>query len=221
MVDVGDKAKTERVAVATARLRMLPATRERILAGKVEKGDVLAAARLAGIMAAKRTPDFVPLCHPIALAGVEVTLTPEEAGLSVRARVKTVDRTGVEMEALTAACAAALTVYDMCKSVDRGMVLEAVQLEHKAGGRSGTWNRDAEGPGETTAPRARTGKRKGGAEGARPAAKKRGGTAEGTRPAPASSASGGRRGKRPGEAEGLREALVTVVTAGKRAKRGG
>ncbi|WP_375757466.1 cyclic pyranopterin monophosphate synthase MoaC [Corallococcus exercitus] len=142
MVDVGDKPKTDRVAVATARLRMLPATRERILAGQVEKGDVLAAARLAGIMAAKRTPDFVPLCHPIALAGVDVTLAPVDEGLEIRARVKTVDRTGVEMEALTAACAAALTVYDMCKSVDRGMVIEAVQLDHKSGGRSGTWDRE-------------------------------------------------------------------------------
>ncbi len=141
MVDVGGKRKTERVAVATARLHMLPATLERIQQGKVEKGDVLAAARLAGIMAAKRTPDVVPLCHPIALSGVEVTLAPFEAGLEVRAEVRTVDRTGVEMEALTAACAAALTVYDMCKSVDRGMVIEQVQLEHKSGGRSGTWNR--------------------------------------------------------------------------------
>jgi len=141
MVDVGGKRKTDRVAVATARLHMLPATLKRIQEGKVEKGDVLAAARLAGIMAAKRTPDVVPLCHPIALSGVEVTLAPFEAGLEVRAEVRTVDRTGVEMEALTAACAAALTVYDMCKSVDRGMVIERVQLEHKAGGRSGTWNR--------------------------------------------------------------------------------
>ncbi|WP_223755599.1 cyclic pyranopterin monophosphate synthase MoaC [Myxococcus sp. RHSTA-1-4] len=177
MVDVGAKPKTERVAVATARLRMLPATRERILAGKVEKGDVLAAARLAGIMAAKRTPDFVPLCHPIALSGVEVTLTPEEEGLSVRVQVKTVDRTGVEMEALTAACAAALTVYDMCKSVDRGMVLEAVQLEHKAGGRSGTWHREAEGARKAEARPARGGKRGGGA-------------------APATVARGGKRAKR-------------------------
>ncbi|MCP3167566.1 cyclic pyranopterin monophosphate synthase MoaC [Myxococcus qinghaiensis] len=143
MVDVGAKPKTERVAVATGLLRMLPATRERILAGKVEKGDVLAAARLAGIMAAKRTPDFIPLCHPIALSGVEVTLEPVKEGLSVRVTVRTVDRTGVEMEALTSACAAALTVYDMCKSVDRGMVLEAVQLEHKSGGRSGTWERES------------------------------------------------------------------------------
>ena len=142
MVDVGGKEKTERVAVATALLRMLPATLERILQGKVEKGDVLAAARLAGVMAAKRTPDLVPLCHPIALSGVEVHLTPVEGGLEIRATVRTVDRTGVEMEALTSACAAALTVYDMCKSVDRGMVMERVQLDHKSGGRSGTWDRE-------------------------------------------------------------------------------
>ncbi|WNG49580.1 cyclic pyranopterin monophosphate synthase MoaC [Archangium minus] len=144
MVDVGGKEKTERVAVATARLRMLPATLERILQGKVEKGDVLAAARLAGVMAAKRTPDIVPLCHPIALSGVEVHLQPLEDALEIRVTVRTVDRTGVEMEALTAACASALTVYDMCKSVDRGMVMENVQLDHKSGGRSGTWDRASE-----------------------------------------------------------------------------
>jgi cyclic pyranopterin monophosphate synthase len=141
MVDVGGKRKTDRVAVATSRLRMLPETLALIQQGKVGKGDVIAAARLAGIMAAKRTPDIVPLCHPIALSGVEVTLAPFEAGLEIRVAVRTMDRTGVEMEALTAACAAALTVYDMCKSVDRGMVIEQVQLEHKSGGRSGTWNR--------------------------------------------------------------------------------
>jgi cyclic pyranopterin monophosphate synthase len=141
MVDVGGKEKTERVAVATARLRMLPATLRRIRAGQVEKGDVLAAARLAGVMAAKRTPDLIPLCHPIALSGVEVELKLAKGALEVRVTVRTVDRTGVEMEALTAACASALTVYDMCKSMDRGMVLEAVQLEHKAGGRSGVWDR--------------------------------------------------------------------------------
>ncbi len=144
MVDVGEKEKTTRVAVATGRLRMLPATLERILQGQVEKGDVLAAARLAGIMAVKRTPDIVPLCHPIAISGVEVTLTPEEGALVVRVEVRTVERTGVEMEALTAACAACLTVYDMTKSVDRGMVIEQVQLEHKSGGRSGSWDRSAE-----------------------------------------------------------------------------
>jgi cyclic pyranopterin phosphate synthase len=141
MVDVGGKEKTERVAVASAFLRMLPATLERIRQGQVEKGDVLAAARLAGVMAAKRTPDVIPLCHPIALSGVEVETRLEAEGLALRVTVRTVDRTGVEMEALMAASAAALTVYDMCKSVDRGMVMERVQLEHKSGGRSGTWDR--------------------------------------------------------------------------------
>ena len=143
MVDVGAKERTERVAVATARLRMQPATVTRIREGKVEKGDVLAAARLAGVMATKRTPDLIPLCHPIALTGVTVEVTLDEGGAAVRAEVKTLDRTGVEMVALTAAATAALTIYDMVKSVDRGMVIESLQLEHKAGGRTGTWNRDA------------------------------------------------------------------------------
>jgi cyclic pyranopterin monophosphate synthase len=141
MVDVGGKPKTERVAVATARVRMKAATVRRIVQGKLEKGDVLAAAQLAGVMAAKRTPDLVPLCHPISLSGVEVEVWTRGAGVDVRTEVKTVDRTGVEMEALTAAAAAALTVYDMCKSIDRGMVVESLQLEHKSGGRSGTWER--------------------------------------------------------------------------------
>ncbi len=141
MIDVGGKDKTERVAVAVARVRMLPATMKRIVQGKVEKGDVLAAARLAGIMAAKRTPDVIPLCHPIALTSVEVTLAFKKGALEVTSTVKTVDRTGVEMEALTAACASALTVYDMLKSVDRGMVIEEVGLLEKRGGRSGTWTR--------------------------------------------------------------------------------
>jgi len=141
MVDVSGKERTERVAIATARLRMQPATVERIRSGKVEKGDVLAAARLAGVMAAKRTPDLIPLCHPIALAGVTVEVTLDDGGASIRTEVKTLDRTGVEMEALTAAMAAALTIYDMVKSVDRGMVIESVQLEHKSGGRTGTWER--------------------------------------------------------------------------------
>jgi cyclic pyranopterin monophosphate synthase len=141
MVDVSGKERTERVAIATARLRMQPATVERIRSGKVEKGDVLAAARLAGVMAAKRTPDLIPLCHPIALAGVTVEVTLDDQGAAIRAEVKTLDRTGVEMEALTAASAAALTIYDMVKSVDRGMVIESVQLEHKSGGRTGTWER--------------------------------------------------------------------------------
>ena len=145
MVDVGGKERTERVAVATARLRMQPATVARIREGRVEKGDVLAAARLAGVMATKRTPDLIPLCHPIALTGVTVEVTLDDEGAAVRAEVKTLDRTGVEMEALTAAATAALTIYDMVKSVDRGMVIESLQLEHKAGGRTGTWNRGSAG----------------------------------------------------------------------------
>ena len=145
MVDVGAKERTERVAVATARLRMQPATVARIREGRVEKGDVVAAARLAGVMATKRTPDLIPLCHPIALTGVTVEVTLDDGGAAVRVEVKTLDRTGVEMEALTAAATAALTIYDMVKSVDRGMVVEALQLEHKAGGRTGTWDRGSVG----------------------------------------------------------------------------
>jgi cyclic pyranopterin phosphate synthase len=141
MVDVGGKERTERVALATARLRMQARTVRRIREGRMEKGDVLAAARLAGVMAAKRTPDLIPLCHPIALTGVDVEATTHRDWVGIRVQVRTVDRTGVEMEALTGAAAAALTIYDMCKSIDRGMVLESLQLEHKSGGRSGTWNR--------------------------------------------------------------------------------
>ena len=141
MVDVGGKQKTERSAVATGRVRMGAEALEKIRKGKVEKGDVIAAARLAGVMATKRTPDLIPLCHPISLSAVEVEVKPVVVGVEIRATVKTVDRTGVEMEALTAVCAAALTVYDMLKSTDRGMVIEAVQLDHKAGGRSGVWTR--------------------------------------------------------------------------------
>lgn len=141
MVDVGSKDKTERVAVATGFVRMSAEALEKICTGRVEKGDVLAAARLAGIMAAKKTPDLIPLCHPIGLSGVEVEAVPVEGGVELRATVKTVDRTGVEMEALAAVSAAALTVYDMLKATDRGMVIEAVQLQYKSGGRSGEWTR--------------------------------------------------------------------------------
>ncbi len=139
MVDVGSKEKTERVAVAQGRLRMLPATVERIREGRVEKGDVLAAARLAGIMAVKRTPDLIPLCHPISISAATVEVTLGDGAVELRAEVKSVERTGVEMEALTAVCAAGLTVYDMLKSVDRGMHLEDVRLTHKSGGKSGTF----------------------------------------------------------------------------------
>jgi cyclic pyranopterin phosphate synthase len=141
MVDVGGKERTERVAVASGRVRMEEATVARIRSGNVEKGDVLAAAKLAAIMGAKRTPDLVPLCHPIGLSGVSVTLELEPTAVRIEATVKTVERTGVEMEALTAVTAAALTVYDMLKSQDRGMVIETVQLESKSGGRSGAWAR--------------------------------------------------------------------------------
>jgi cyclic pyranopterin phosphate synthase len=143
MLDVGSKAKTERVAVAEGHVKMSAEALERIRRGTVEKGDVIAAARLAGIMAAKHTPDIIPLCHPIGLSSVEVEVTPKPHGVDIEARVKTVERTGVEMEALAAVSAAALTVYDMLKSVDRGMLIEGVQLLHKSGGRSGTWNRAA------------------------------------------------------------------------------
>ncbi len=139
MIDVGGKPPTERVAVARALLVMSKATRARVAAGEVEKGDVLAAARLAGVMAAKRTPDLIPLCHPIALSAVEMEVRLTARGLEALATVRTVDRTGVEMEALTAAAAACLTAYDMLKRYQRGMVLERVELLEKRGGRTGTW----------------------------------------------------------------------------------
>jgi cyclic pyranopterin phosphate synthase len=143
MIDVGEKPKTERVAVARGFVAMAPATLARIRRGDVEKGDVLAAARLAGIMAAKRTPDLVPLCHPIALSGVEVEATPRRGGVELVATVRTVDRTGVEMEALAAVSAGCLTVYDMLKRYERGMRIEAVELLQKSGGRTGDWRRPA------------------------------------------------------------------------------
>lgn len=148
MVDVGAKDRTERIAIATARVRMSAAALRRIRAGKVEKGDVLAAAKLAAVMAAKRTPDIVPLCHPISLTSSQAQVKPGKSGVEIRVEVKTVERTGVEMEALMGASAAALTVYDMLKSVDRGMVIEQVRLEHKSGGRSGTWSRGGVGRGK-------------------------------------------------------------------------
>ena len=139
MIDVGSKPPTERVAVARARLRMSRATRARVAAGQVEKGDVLAAARLAGVLAAKKTPDLIPLCHPIALSAVEMDVRLTRSGVEAVATVHTVDRTGVEMEALTAATTACLTAYDMLKRYQQGMVLERVELLEKRGGRTGTW----------------------------------------------------------------------------------
>jgi cyclic pyranopterin monophosphate synthase len=141
MIDVGAKPKTERVAVARGFVAMTSATVARIRRGDVEKGDVLAAARLAGVMAAKKTPDLVPLCHPIALSGVDVAAEPGPGGVEVTATVRTVDRTGVEMEALAAVTAACLTIYDMLKRYERGMRIEAVELLAKSGGRTGDYRR--------------------------------------------------------------------------------
>jgi cyclic pyranopterin phosphate synthase len=141
MVDVSAKPVTRREAVAEGCVRMLPDTVRRIADGTMPKGDVLAVARVAGILAAKRTPELVPLCHPLPLTSVEVELTPEANGVRIRSRVAVDGRTGVEMEALTAVAVAALTLYDMCKAVDRGMMIDAVALVEKRGGRSGTWVR--------------------------------------------------------------------------------
>jgi cyclic pyranopterin phosphate synthase len=142
MIDVGGKPVTLRTARATARLRALPETIRRIRSQELEKGDAIATARLAGIMAAKRTSDIVPLCHPLPLDSVELTLSFAELEyVVVEAVVRATARTGVEMEALTAVTAAALTIYDMCKSIDRGMSIEAVRLEEKAGGISGDYVR--------------------------------------------------------------------------------
>jgi indole-3-glycerol phosphate synthase len=141
MVDISDKGETDRIAVAGARVVMRPQTLERIRAGDVAKGDVLAVARLAGIMAAKRTPELIPLCHPLALTSVNVDLecVPDRSAVEITATCKLRGRTGVEMEALTAVSVAALTVYDMCKAVDRGMVVTDVRLLRKSGGKSGSW----------------------------------------------------------------------------------
>ena len=139
MVDVSAKPVTDRTATARARVVMHADTLAMIAAGTAKKGDVLNVARLAGIMAAKRTADLIPLCHPLPIAAVTVELTahPDASAVEVAATVKTTGQTGVEMEALTAAAIAALTIYDMCKSVDRGMRIEGVRLVHKAGGKSG------------------------------------------------------------------------------------
>jgi len=143
MVDVGEKAVTQRMAVAEGRIRMQPGTLQLIIEGGHGKGDVLGVARIAGIMGAKRTSELVPLCHPLMLTKVAVDLTPEPGQDAVycRATVHTAGQTGVEMEALNAVQVALLTVYDMCKAVDRGMVISEVGLLEKRGGKSGTWQR--------------------------------------------------------------------------------
>lgn len=147
MVDVSEKSDTKRTAIAEGFIAMQPETLEAITAGTMPKGDVFAAARIAGIMASKKTSDLIPLCHPLALTKVEVQCTPcpatdnTPAGVHIEATASLVGKTGVEMEALTAASVACLTIYDMCKAIDRGMEITQVRLLHKEGGKTGTWNR--------------------------------------------------------------------------------
>lgn len=143
MVDVSGKEETEREAIAEGFVCMLPATLSLILDRKVEKGDVFSVARIAGIMAAKKTAELIPLCHPLSLSSVDISFEPDrdKSWVQVRATVRTTDRTGVEMEALTAVAAAGLTIYDMCKAVDRAMSLTDVRLIRKTGGKSGTFMR--------------------------------------------------------------------------------
>jgi cyclic pyranopterin monophosphate synthase len=143
MVDVGDKPETQRVARASGAVTMAPATLALVEAGRIGKGDVLGIARLAALQGLKRTAELIPLCHPIRIVGsdVEVAVDRDRGAVTISAEVRAFDRTGVEMEALCAVTVAALTVYDMCKAVDRGMQIVDVQLEEKRGGRSGTWRR--------------------------------------------------------------------------------
>ena len=141
MVDVSDKADTERTATARGSVYMQPETLKKIMEGGVKKGDVLSVAQLAGIMGAKKTPELIPLCHPLALTSVKVNLItdPDRNAVDIEATCKLKGQTGVEMEALTACSVAALTVYDMCKAVDRGMRISDIRLTHKSGGKSGTY----------------------------------------------------------------------------------
>ena len=146
MVDVSDKPETERVATAAGRIVMAAETLARIEAGTIGKGDVLAVAQVAGIMAAKKTWEFIPMCHPLLLSGIDISFAVDRAATTVeiRATVKTNGRTGVEMEALSAVAGAALTIYDMCKAIDRGMCVENIRLLRKSGGRSGIFTREGE-----------------------------------------------------------------------------
>lgn len=140
MVDVSEKTSTVRVAVAEAKVKMLPQTLNMIVEGKHAKGDVLAVARIAGIQAAKKTSDLIPLCHPLMLSSVKVELEADGTEqIKITATCKLTGQTGVEMEALTAASVAALTLYDMCKAVDKGMIIEQIRLLQKTGGKSGDW----------------------------------------------------------------------------------
>ncbi|SDZ96748.1 cyclic pyranopterin phosphate synthase [Thiothrix caldifontis] len=145
MVDVGEKHFTHRIAVAEGRIDMQPQTLEKILQGDHKKGDVLGIARIAGIMAAKKTADLIPLCHPLALTKVDIELTPQTSTASVHCcvSVETRGQTGVEMEALTAVQITLLTIYDMCKAIDKGMSMEGIRLLQKSGGKSGDWTHPA------------------------------------------------------------------------------
>lgn len=145
MVDVGEKSETRRVAVSSGSIRMLPSTLAMILQGDAKKGDVLGIARIAAIQGSKRTSDLIPLCHPIALTKVSVEFDIDQTGSSIACtvRAETVGRTGVEMEALTATSVALLTIYDMCKAVDRGMTMNGIRLLEKEGGKSGHWKTEA------------------------------------------------------------------------------
>lgn len=144
MVDVGAKDETERIAVASGRVAMRPETIAMIREGRAAKGDVLAVAQVAAVMGAKRTPDLIPMCHPLMLTRIDVTFEVREREIGIEATVATRGRTGVEMEALTAVATAALTIYDMVKAVDRGMSIDDIRLERKEGGRSGIWSREPE-----------------------------------------------------------------------------
>jgi cyclic pyranopterin phosphate synthase len=145
MVDVGDKAETKRIAVASGLIRTQAETASLIREGRAAKGDVLGVAQVAGIMAAKKTSDIIPMCHPLMLTKVELRFEVLDEAVAIRAEVHTRGQTGVEMEALSAVSAAALTIYDMVKAVDRGMTIADIRLESKEGGRSGEWKRTAEG----------------------------------------------------------------------------
>ncbi len=153
MVDVGEKPVTKRVCVARGEVRMAPDTLARIVEGTAPKGDVFATARLAGIQAAKRTDEWIPLCHSLPLDSVDIDLTAdvERSRVMIQARVQAHARTGVEMEALVAVSAAGLTIYDMCKGIDRGIAIGEIRLESKSGGKSGSWQRSTSGPDATPA----------------------------------------------------------------------
>ncbi|NLI14122.1 MAG: cyclic pyranopterin monophosphate synthase MoaC [Peptococcaceae bacterium] len=146
MVEVGAKEITRREAIARGEVAMRPGTLDMILEGKTPKGEVFGVARIAGIMAAKKTPEIIPLCHPLALTSIDVQFRPDRelSRVEIEARVRTTGQTGVEMEALTAVSASALAIYDMCKAVDREMVIGAIRLIHKSGGKSGSFDREGE-----------------------------------------------------------------------------